>query len=296
MTMAPGRPFDAGEDSVEHPGAADRMRAIYGADRPILDRYVAWVGAFAQLDLGVSYSYRRPVADLLGESLGNTALLAGAAIALQFTIGVVVGALAARRRKGVVDSLVTWTAALVYSIPSYWIGLVLVWIASVTLRWLPASQMHALDAAGSGPARILDSVRHLILPCLALTLPTGAGIVLFLREEMRSALALPCVRAARARGVSEPRIVWRHALGNALVPLTTLFGLGLPALAGGSVVVEVLFAWPGMGRLLYQAVLARDLPLILGGTGVVSVMVVLGSLAADILAAAIDPRVRDATA
>ncbi len=154
--------------------------------------------------------------------------------------------------------------------------------------------MRSLEAGdlGSGP-RLLDALRHLLLPCLALGLPSAAGVALYVRQEMKEVLARPFVRIALARGARPGEIILRHALKNALLPVVNLLGVALPGLAGGSLVIEVLFAWPGMGRLAYQALLARDTPLILGCAWVASLAVILGSLAADLLSAWLDPRVRE---
>jgi len=157
--------------------------------------------------------------------------------------------------------------------------------------------MHSLDAATlSALPRLLDTVRHLVLPCLALVLPTAAGIALYVRDHVRAALDLGFVSAARARGLGWRQAELRHALRAALLPVVALFGLAIPGILGGSVAIEVLFAWPGLGRLAYQAVLARDTPLILGCTCVASVLVVAGGLLADLLSAALDPRAREAQA
>jgi len=291
--LAPGRPFEAGGEEAPHPGAVDRLRSIYGTDRPLLDRYASWLSAFTAGDFGLSYTYRRPVSDLIGEALKNTFALAGLAIVLQFTAGILAGLAAALSAGGLLDRVISAGATIVYSIPSYWIGLVLVWILSVKAGWLPASQMRSIDTVPGGAGVVPDALRHLLLPCLSLTLPAAGGLALYVRDEMRAAMAARCVHAARARGIDRTSLVCRHALRQALLPVVTILGLVLPGLAGGSVVIEVLFAWPGMGRLLYQSVLARDMPLLLAGTCVVSIMVILGSLVADILGAIIDPRHRD---
>lgn len=291
--LAPGRPFDEAGESERRPEAGGRLRAIYGTDRPLVQRYASWLEGFVSGDLGISYTHRRPVADLIVEGMGNTLALAGLAIIFQFSVGLLAGVFAARSAGGLADRAITLVAGILYSIPSYWIGLILVWLLAVKLGWLPPSQMRSIDIAPGAAGRLFDALRHLVLPCLSLTLPPAGGLALYVRDEMRGAMAMPCVGAARARGIGRAGLLWRHALRNSLLPVVTIFGLVLPGIAGGSVVVEVLFAWPGMGRLLYQAVLARDLPLLLGGTCVVSMMVILGSLIADIVGAVIDPRQRE---
>jgi peptide/nickel transport system permease protein len=295
VEAAPGDPLQIEPGPGVSPEAAAHLREIHGADRPILQRYLAWIGGFLSFDLGLSLSYREPVGALLIEALGNTMWLAGAALVLEFLLGTALGLIAAGSGKSTVDRLIGTVATVVYSVPSFWLALVLVYLLSVRLGWLPASQMRSIDAPDLAPAwRLVDLARHLVLPCLALALPSAAGIALYVRQEMKDLLGRPFVRIALARGAGRGGIVLRHALKNALLPVVNLFGVALPGLVGGSVVIEVLFAWPGMGRLAYQAVLARDTPLVLGCVWVASLAVVAGSLLADLLSAVLDPRVREA--
>ena len=294
VELAPGKPFSLEPGAGVRPEAAKRLREAVGAQRPLPVRYMDWLGGFLSGDLGESFSFRRPVGELLGETLGNTLVLAGGALLLQFLLGTVAGILAVSQRTGWLDRTITSAAGAVYSIPSYWLGLALVWIFSVRLGWLPVSQMRSLDAASLLPApRLLDLLRHLTLPCLSLTLPAAAGVALFVREEMVAILGRPFVRAARARGARRRDVIFRHGMRGTLVSLVNLLGLALPGLVGGSVVLEVLFAWPGMGRLAYEAVLGRDEPLVMGCAWLGSVMVIAGSLATDLLSAILDPRIRE---
>jgi peptide/nickel transport system permease protein len=173
--LAPGRPFESGEETAHPPEALHRLRSIYGTDRPLLDRYASWLSAFASGDFGLSYTYRRPVSDLIGEALKNTFTLAGLAIVLQFATGILAGVAAALSDGGPVDKVLSAGAMIVYSIPSYWIGLVLVWILSVKLGWLPTSQMHSIEAVPGGGSDVPDALRHLLLPCLSLALPAAVG-------------------------------------------------------------------------------------------------------------------------
>ena len=295
VEAAPGDPFQIEPGAGVSRGAAAHLREIYRTDRPFLQRYLAWLEGFLSLDLGVSLSYREPVARLLRGALGNTLWLAGAALALEFLLGTAAGVAAAGWPRHGIDRMVGGAATVLYSVPSFWLALVLVYLLSVRLGWLPASQMRSIDAPAleAGP-RLVDLARHLVLPCLSLALPSAAGIALYVRQELKDLLGRPFVRFALARGAGRGGIVLRHALKNALLPVVNLFGVALPGLVGGSVVIEVLFAWPGMGRLAYQAVLARDTPLVLGCVWVASVAVVAGSLLADLLSALLDPRVREA--
>ncbi len=297
VEVAPGDPFDTLREPGVSPSTAIRLHEAFGADRPFLDRYVDWLEGLLHGDFGTSWSYRQPAAGLIREAALNTLTLAGPALILQFALGLAAGFVAARSRGGFADRGMSAAAAALYSVPSFCLALPLTWLLAVRLRWLPVSQMHSLDAATlSALPRLLDTVRHLVLPCLALVLPTAAGIALYVRDQVRAALDLGFVSAARARGLGWRQAELRHALRAALLPVVALFGLAIPGILGGSVAIEVLFAWPGLGRLAYQAVLARDTPLILGCTCVASVLVVAGGLLADLLSAALDPRAREAQA
>lgn len=292
MQVAPGDPF-APEPGPNVSRDATAVRRALGADRPLIPRYLHWVGALMTGDLGISWSFRRPVADLIGQAARNTILLMGTALAAQFALGIVAGLLAASRRGTWPDRVVSACATILYSIPSYWLGLVLTILFSVRLGWLPVSQMHAPGADDMTASwRFWDAARHLVLPWISLTLPAAAGIALLVRETVSDALKRPYVQTARARGLSWGRVVVRHALRNALLPVVGLLGLALPGLVGGSIVVEVLFAWPGMGQLAYQSVLARDEPLVLGCAVATALLVVIGGLAADLAGAALDPRLK----
>lgn len=289
MELVPGKPFPA-EPGAVGPQAAERLRRLYGTDRPVAERYLLWLGGAMRGDLGFSFSEREPVAVTVGRAAGRTAVLAGLALLLQFLAGTAAGMLAAAAGRGV-DRTLSALMALLYALPSYWLGLLLVATFSVHLGWLPVSQMRS--AGGGGAPPLVDAARHLLLPCLALALPAAGGIALFVRDEIRAALGAGLTAAVRSRGLSRTQLVLRHGARRGLLAASTLFGLALPGLVAGSVVVETLFAWPGMGRLAYQATLARDGPLVLGCAAGASALVIAGSLLADLLAAGIDPRVRE---
>ncbi len=297
VEVAPGDPFDRLQEPGVSERTAARLHEVFGTTRPFLTRYFDWLTGLLQGDLGTSWSYRQPAAGLVREAALNTLILAGPALVLQFALGLAAGIAAARSRGGSLDRGVSAAAAALYSVPSYCLALPLTWLLAVRLGWLPVSQMHSLDSATlRALPRLIDTLRHLALPCLALVLPTASGITLYVRDQVRPALDRRFVSAARARGLGSRQAEVRHALRTALLPIAALLGLALPGLLGGSVAIEVLFAWPGLGRLAYQAVLARDLPLILGCTCLSSLLVVGGGLVADLLAAVLDPRAREAQA
>jgi peptide/nickel transport system permease protein len=200
---------------------------------------------------------------------------------------------AAARRGGWVDRGITFVALTLYSMPAFWLGLMLLLVFAFRLGWLPAGQMGSIDhAALPLGARFWDTLRHLLLPVLVLSLGGVAATARYMRAALLEVLSQDYVRTARAKGLAESRVVWVHALRNALLPAATLLGLSFPALIGGALVVEYVFAWPGMGRLTVDALFARDYPIIMATTFLSAVMVVTGNLVADLLYAGLDPRIR----
>jgi peptide/nickel transport system permease protein len=300
IRAAPGDPVTTLSAPGASPEAAERLRSTLALDRPLPEQYVRWIGAVAGGDLGVSYTYRRPVLDVFRELVPNTLLLSGIALVLSFALGVAVGTLQATRAGSVGDRLVSTLTLTLYSIPSFWLAVVLVLLFSYlpTAAWgwnahLPASGMASVTLGEAGVLRVLwDRALHLVLPTLTLVLILGSGVARFARASMIEALSRDFIRGARARGLSERRVVWGHALPNALLPVLALLGLQIPLLLGGTVFVEAVFAWPGMGKLMVDAILQRDYPVIVGGGLLFAGVVVVANLLADLLMAAADPRVR----
>lgn len=288
---APGEPFSAERAAGLSPEAAGRLRAIFGADVPLHVRYLRWLSAVARLDFGVSYAHRRPVTSVLGAALGPTLLLMGSALALAAAAGAAAACAAVALRNRALDRTLDVLAVTAYSTPSFWIGVLLVQALSIGLGWLPASGWRSVDSEGIGPGSFLDAARHLLLPCLTLAVPAAAGIAMHLKESLAASLATPSALAALGRGGSPLRVTILH-LRNASASAVTLLGFALPGLVGGSLVVEVLFAWPGMGRVTYEAILARDLPVIMAAVALAAAVTVVGSIAADLGCALADPRVR----
>lgn len=285
------------------PGADEAIvsatRREIGLDRPLPIQYAQWLWRFARGDWGTSIAQQRPVSRVLGEAVGPTLLLVGTSLLLTYLGGLLVGAWQASRR-GALDTAVTGVTTVLYALPSYVLalGLILVFAYAAALWGWPAwLRFPAFGAAGVGAdflgpaARLGDRLRHLALPVATLAVVGAAGTARFVRGAVLEALRQPYVRAARAKGLAEARVLLRHALRNALVPVFTLLGLQLPALFSGVVFVETIFGWPGMGRVTVQAVLARDYPVVMAATAVFAALVVVGNLLADVLASLADPRV-----
>ena len=267
------------------------MRAQYGLDQSLLSRLILYVAALGRLDLGWSIAFERPVKDLIFERLPTTLLLMGSATALSFGLGSLLGVVAGSRPGSFRDRALSIGALTLYAIPGFWLGLVLVLVFSVSLRWLPIAGVESIASGKHGLARALDIARHLALPVAALGF---IYLALFLRV-MRSAMAeiwrQDFVLAARAKGLSRRRIVWRHVVRAALLPLITVLGLQSAGMLGGSVVIESVFAIPGFGRLAQEAVAGRDAPLLIGIILTSAVLVILVNLAVDLLYAVLDPRI-----
>jgi len=293
--LAPGDPTNIFEGRQLNPVLRERLHHRFGLDRPLWEQYVLWLGALARGDLGISFAQQRPVTAAIAEAFPNTLLLATAALGVEYSAALVLGIAAARRRNGAADHIIRVASLIFHSQPPFWIGLMLILLFAYVWPVLPASHMVSVDADLLSPAgQVLDVLRHLILPALALGLYNAGSTLRFVRGSVIEVMGMDYIRTARAKGLSERRVVWVHGLRNALTPLIQLFALAFPQLLSGSVITEIVFAWPGIGRLTFGAVLSRDYPLILGITMFAAVLVVLGNLMADLGQAAADPRVRDA--
>ena len=296
--MAPGDPMDVYlEERFRRGGEMDPqiielIRKKYGLDQPLHIQYVKWISNLSRGDLGESFRYRRPVLGLIAERLPYTLQITTLAILFDALLGITLGIVAAARQYSGVDKTITVGALVIYSIPGFWLALMLVLVFSVNLGWFPTSQTRSLDYdLLSGPQQLVDRLWHLILPLFVLGIESVAGTSRYVRNRLLEVLSEEYVLAARARGLRERAVILRHALRNALIPVVTLYGMRLPFLLGGAVLVERVFAWPGMGLLAVEAIGARDYPIILATSMMAAVLVVLGNLLADVTYAIVDPRV-----
>lgn len=292
--LAPGDPTLLTQDPRLGPEDREALRRIYGLDQPLAEQYLTWMRAvLLEGDWGVSYVHARPVKRVIAERVPATLLLTGVALALQFALGMILGVAAARRVNTTTDHLIRMTSLLFYSLPIFWTGLIALMLLSHRWSLFPAGHMSSVNASTLTPvARLTDLLYHLTLPVLVLVL-AGAGVVArFTRNSLLEVLHQDYIRTARAKGLSERRVIWIHAMKNAATPLVQLMGLSLPFLLSGSLVVEVVFSWPGLGRLTYDSIQARDYPVILATTALAGALVIAGNFLADMVHAAIDPRVR----
>ena len=295
MRAAPGDPLmRLSEDRPISPQEIALLRARYGLDQPVGRQLVAFLQGLVRGDLGVSIEYGRPVSALIAERLPATLLLGGSVLLLNFTVGLWLGVRQAVRRGKREDRWLTTLSLAGYAMPSFWLGLVLAWLVGIHWRLLPAAGMEdPLLGIATGPAaRSIDVLRHLVLPVITLSVVSIAATMRHQRSAMLEVLRLPYILTARAKGLSEREVTWRHAWRNALFPVITLFGLWLPILVSGSVFVEAVFAWPGLGSLAAGAVGSRDYPLLMGTSLLVAALVVASGFATDVAYALLDPRVR----
>jgi peptide/nickel transport system permease protein len=293
IRLAPGDPASviAGQSGAADAEFMAQLRAQFGLDRPMHEQLWIYVKGILTLDLGFSHRQQLPVAVLIWERLPATLLLTGAAFALAITAGVALGVAAARRVGRPADSVITVIALTFYATPIFWVGLLLVLIFSVWLEWLPSFGMYTVGADLTGIAYAIDVGWHLILPAITLGLFFLAIYARLARASMLEVADQDFVRTAHAKGVPEGRIIRAHVLRNALLPVITFAGIQAGQLVGGSILVETVFAWPGIGRLAFDALLARDYAVLLGVFFCTAVMVVLFNLITDLLYAVIDPRV-----
>ena len=295
MRAAPGDPLlRLGGDRPISPREIAVLRARYGLDQPVRTQVASFLQGLVHGDLGVSIEYGRPVTALLGERLPATLLLGGSVLLLNFTVGLWLGVRQAVRRGRREDRWLTTLSLAGYAMPSFWLGLVLAWLIGIHWRLLPAAGMQnpLLSPDAAWGTRAADVLRHLVLPVLTLSVVSIAATMRHQRSAMLEVLRLPYILTARAKGLRDRDVTWRHAWRNALFPVITLFGLWLPILVSGSVFVEAVFAWPGLGSLAAGAVGSRDYPLLMGTSLLVAALVVASGFAADVAYALLDPRVR----
>ena len=292
MHILPGDPLSRlGEGRPLTLEQVQALRDRYDLNRPLLEQLLSFIGGLVRGDLGVSIEYARPVTGLLVERLPATLLLGGTVLLLNFTVGLWLGVRQAVRKNSPEDRWLTTLSLAGYATPSFWLGLVLAWLVGVKWRLLPPAGMRDPLLEGGGLAAAVDVARHLVLPAITLSVVSIAGTMRYQRTAMLEALRFPYILTARAKGLTEHQVLW-HGWRNALFPVLTLFGLWLPILVSGSVFVEAVFAWPGLGSLAAAAVGNRDYPLLMGAAILVAGMVVLAGFLTDIAYALLDPRVR----
>lgn len=300
IRLAPGDPAAvlAGQAGASDPAYVERLRESFGLDQPVLTQLGIYLKGVVKLDLGYSYRNNVPVLDLIVERLPATFLLMACAFVFSLVLGILFGVIAARarysQRRRWLDSVVTTTALVLYATPLFWLSLMGILLFSVILGWLPAFGMESVGANLTGWDRAKDIAAHLVLPTVTLGCFFMAFYVRLTRASMLEVIGMDFVKTAKAKGVADGTIIRRHVLRNALLPVITFAGIQLGQMAGGAVLTETVFSWPGIGRLMFDALLQRDYQLLLGIFLVTSAMVVLFNLLTDLTYRLVDPRIASA--
>jgi len=288
LGLMPGDPIDlmaAGDPNITSADLA-RLKALYGVDRPLLERYARWLGSALGGELGFSRMYQRPVLEVLLPRLGNTCLLMGLSFLLALLLALPAGILAALRPRSWLDYGLNLFAFAGISMPSFWLALLLILLFAVELGWLPAGGVQSIGADSLG-----DRLEHLVLPVLTLTVLTAGSVLRFTRSAMLETLRQDYIRTALAKGLSTFGVVRNHALRNAMIPVVTVLALHFGALFSGALIVETMFAYPGMGKLIYDSILGNDFNLALVGLLFATLLTLLSNLGADVVYAWLDPRI-----
>jgi peptide/nickel transport system permease protein len=288
MALIPGDPATAILGNYATPENVARLNRELGLDRSLPAQYLIWLGNLLQGDMGRSYALNRPVADEVFERFGATLILAGTSLVLSSVFGLIAGIVSAVRQFGWTDRILTILVLIGISTPSFWLGLLLIMLFAVHLQWLPASGMYAIYGGGD----LADLAAHLVMPAVTLAVVATAVIARLTRTAMLEVLRQDYIRTARAKGLSERRVIYRHAFKAALVSVIPVIGIQAGFVLGGAVYIETVFQWPGIGRMLVNAISTRDLLLVQGGVLVVAASYVIFNLLADIAQTIIDPRLR----
>jgi peptide/nickel transport system permease protein len=273
--------------------AVARLRAFYGLDRSMFDQFLTYVGHLARGDLGYSYTYQTSVGPIVIRALGNTLILVTVSTVLVIGLGVLVGVFAAARRGSRADGVFVIGSLVFWSLPTFWVGMLLIFLFAVTLNILPIAGMYTADAIYPTVfTQFADLARHLVLPTIAMVLVDVAQFVLITRSSLLATLSEDFMTTARAKGLHPRRVLWRHGVRNALLPVVTATTLYASATVGGTIQVETVFSWPGMGQLIYLSVVRRDYPVMEACFLIFAVVVVLANFASDVVYRLLDPRVR----
>ena len=294
IQIAPGDAATAiaGDQSASDPEVLAEIREQYGLDRPLPVQLAVYIGNVARGDLGDSIWFNEPVTGLLAERIGPTVLLSAAALGFAVIVGVAIGTAAARRPESLLSHAVTILALIGFAMPAFWTGLLLLILVGVRFDFFPVSGIHDVDFEGNWLESWLDIGQHLILPALTLGIIYLAQYSRLSRASMLEVLESDYVRTARAKGLSERSVTFKHGLRNGVIPVITILGLQFGAVLSGAILVESVFAWPGLGRLAFEAVTRRDTPVLLGVLLLVSVGVIVANLLTDLVYRLVDPRIR----
>ena len=288
MSLIPGDPATAILGSYATPENVEKLNQDLGLDKPMVQRYGIWLGNMLTGDFGRSYSLNRPVLDEILERFNATLILAGTSFVLCSVLGILAGVISAARQYGLADKAITFVVLIGISVPSFFLGMMMIPLFAVKLRWLPVSGMYAIYGGGDLP----DLLNHLIMPALALAAVATGVIARLSRSAMLEVLRQDYIRTARAKGVPERRVIMGHALRAAMVSIIPVLGIQAGFVLSGAIYIEIVFQWPGVGRMLVDAILKRDLLLVQGGVVFVAACYVLFNIAVDVAQSLLDPRIK----
>tara|TARA_R110000737_G_scaffold258861_2_gene267470 strand:+ start:892 stop:1887 length:996 start_codon:yes stop_codon:yes gene_type:complete len=294
IRLAPG---DAAQVLAGESGAAtqeymDQIRAQFGLDQPLWIQFLNYMKNLLMFDLGYSFRHGREISSLVVERLGATGLLMITSMIMSVGFGIVLGVIAAVRDRSFLSHVIVILSVITYATPLFWVGLMLIIVFSLNLGWFPTSGIETIGVPLTGIHHVLDVARHLVLPATALSFFYMALYTRLMRASMLETLGQDFIKTARAKGLSNSRIVMHHALRNAIIPVLTMAGVQVSAMLGGSVIIESVFGWPGLGLLAYEALFARDLNLLLGIFFLSSILVVVTNAVVDVIYTMVDPRIR----
>ncbi|MCM3785306.1 ABC transporter permease [Neobacillus mesonae] len=291
--MVPGDYITSQQNPQMTAERAAQLRAVYGLDKPIVERYFTWVGNMLTLNMGESFQHKRPVTDVIGDYVWNSFIVAFLSLILSWVIAIFTGVFSAKFQYSFFDKVVTLFVFLCMSLPSFFIGLVLIKFLSVDLGIFPVGGMSSAGASNMSTwDYIMDVAHHSFLPVLVLTMLSTGGLTRYFRTSMLEVIRQDYIRTARAKGLKERTVIFKHALRNAMLPAITLMGFELPGLFGGAIILETVFVWPGVGQVYMGSITMRDYPFMLGFTVFISALTLVGTLISDVLYGTADPRIR----
>ncbi len=293
VRLAPGDAAQvlAGESGAETEEYLNQIREQFGLNKPLWQQFLVYMKNLLVFDLGYSFRHSRDIASLIFERLGATALLMGATMVISLVMGVVLGTIAAIRDRSFLSHVIVVLSIVIYATPLFWVGLILIIVFALNLGWFPTSGMVTIGVPMTPWETFLDVLHHLVLPAVALSCFYMALYARLMRSSMLETLGQDFIKTARAKGLSDRKIVVRHAFRNAVIPVLTMAGVQVSAMLGGSVIIESVFGWPGLGLLAYEALFARDLNLLLGIFFLSSILVVLTNAIVDVIYTLVDPRI-----
>lgn len=298
IEIMPGNPVNAylGQGSQATPQQIQQITEVLGLDQPAPVRYVKWLRRVLSGDFGTSLKYRKPVQDIIGTYIWNSFLLNVVSLAIAFAIAIPVGIKSAVNKYGLFDNFWTVFSLTGVSMPSFFFGLLLIFYVAIPVSWIPLNGMRTVTMAIKGyesrGAEILDILKHMLLPVIVLTIISLASLTRYIRNSVIEVINQDYIRTARSKGLSEKVVIYKHAFRNALLPIVTLLGLYIPRLFGGSILLETVFIWPGIGNVLYTSILDRDYSMLMAANVFYALLTLAGNLLADVSYALVDPRIK----